>query len=76
VTQADASVSSAQKRSTSQRSRYKGGVDTYLEMITAQQILLGNQRQAAQVRGQEFATVVCLVKARGRGWTGNRPDGS
>jgi outer membrane protein, multidrug efflux system len=48
-------------------------VDTYLEMITAQQVLLGNQRQAVQVRGQQFATAVYLVKALGGGWREN-PD--
>ena len=38
-------------------------------MITAQQALLGNQRQAVQVRGQQFATAVYLVKALGGGWS-------
>lgn len=67
VTQADASVSSAQVAFDIATDRYKGGVDTYLEMITAQQVLLGNQRQAVQVRGQQFATAVYLVKALGGG---------
>jgi NodT family efflux transporter outer membrane factor (OMF) lipoprotein len=71
VTQADASVNSAQEAFDIATARYKGGVDTYLEMITAQQVLLGNQRQAVQVRGLEFATAVYLVKALGGGWSGN-----
>ena len=71
VTQADASVSSAQEAFDIATARYKGGVDTYLEMITAQQVLLGNQRQAVQVRGQQFATAVYLVKALGGGWREN-----
>ncbi len=71
VTQADASVSSAQEAFEIATIRYKGGVDTYLEMITAQQVLLSNQRQAVQVRGQQFATVVYLVKALGGGWNEN-----
>ena len=69
VTQADASVKSAQEAFDIATARYKGGVDTYLEMITAQQVLLGNQRQAVQVRGQQFATAVYLVKALGGGWS-------
>jgi NodT family efflux transporter outer membrane factor (OMF) lipoprotein len=69
VTQADASVTSAQEAFDIATTRYKGGVDTYLEMITAQQVLLGNQRQAVQVRGQQFATAVYLVKALGGGWS-------
>lgn len=69
VTQADASVKSAQDAFDIATARYKGGVDTYLEMITAQQVLLGNQRQAVQVHGQQFATAVFLVKALGGGWS-------
>ena len=69
VTQADASVKSAQEAFDIATARYKGGVDTYLEMITAQQVLLSNQRQAVQVHGQQFATAVFLVKALGGGWS-------
>ncbi|MGB6309559.1 MAG: efflux transporter outer membrane subunit, partial [Steroidobacteraceae bacterium] len=69
ATQADASVTSAQQAFDIATDRYKGGVDTYLEMITAQQVLLGNERQAVQVHGQQFATAVYLVKALGGGWS-------
>jgi outer membrane protein, multidrug efflux system len=67
--QADASVKSAQDAFDIATARYKGGVDTYLEMITAEQTLLGNQRQAVQVHGQQFATAVYLVKALGGAWS-------
>ena len=69
VTQADASVKSAQEAFDIATVRYKGGVDTYLEMITAQQVLLGNQRQAVQVHGQQFGMAVYLVKALGGSWS-------
>ncbi|GAC1664549.1 MAG: efflux transporter outer membrane subunit [Steroidobacteraceae bacterium] len=69
VTQAEASVTHAQEAFELATVRYKGGVDTYLEMTTAQQALLGNERQAVQVRGQQYATVVYLVKALGGGWS-------
>jgi NodT family efflux transporter outer membrane factor (OMF) lipoprotein len=69
ITQADSSVKSAQDAVEIATERYKGGVDTYLEMITAQQVLLGNQRQAVQVHGQQFATAVYLVKALGGTWS-------
>ncbi len=49
--------------------RYKDGVDTYLDVITAQQTLLSNQRQAVQIHGQQFVTAVYLVKALGGGWS-------
>jgi NodT family efflux transporter outer membrane factor (OMF) lipoprotein len=71
ATQADASVKSAQEAVDIATARYRGGVDTYLEMITAQQALLSNQRQAVQVQGQRFATAVYLVKALGGSWSEN-----
>jgi outer membrane protein, multidrug efflux system len=67
--QANASVESAQRAFDIASERYKGGVDTYLDVITAEQILLSNQRTAAQIQGQQFATAVFLVKALGGGWT-------
>ncbi|HEY1314782.1 MAG TPA: efflux transporter outer membrane subunit [Steroidobacteraceae bacterium] len=69
ATQADSGVKNAQQAFDIATTRYKGGVDTYLEMITAQQVLLGNQRQAVQVHGQQFTTAVYLVKALGGGWS-------
>ena len=66
--QAGASVRSAQRAFDIATDRYKGGVATYLDVITAQQTLLTNQRQAVQIQGQQFATAVFLVKALGGGW--------
>jgi multidrug efflux system outer membrane protein len=71
ATHADSGVKNAQQAFDIATARYKGGVDTYLEMITAQQVLLGNQRQAVQVHGQQFTTSVYLVKALGGGWRGD-----
>lgn len=66
--QAVASVRSAQRAYDIASDRYRGGVDTYLDVITAQQTLLANQRQSVQIQGQQFATAVYLVKALGGGW--------
>jgi outer membrane protein, multidrug efflux system len=66
--QALASVNSAQKAYDLASDRYKGGVDTYLDVITSQQTLLNNQRQAVQIQGQQFETAVYLIKALGGGW--------
>ncbi len=71
ATQADASVRSAQRAFDIASDRYKGGVDTYLDVITAEQTLLGNQRQAVQIHGQQFLTAVYLIKALGGGWKEN-----
>jgi outer membrane protein TolC len=48
--------------------RYTGGLVTYLDVVTAQQTLLANERQLAQIRGNQLASSVTLVKALGGGW--------
>ena len=50
--------------------RYEGGASTYLEVIIAQQSLLNNERQAAQLLGQQLVTSVFLIKALGGSWQG------
>jgi multidrug efflux system outer membrane protein len=49
-------------------SRYKGGVTTYLDVITAQSALLTNERLQTQLLGQQLTTSVFLVKALGGSW--------
>jgi len=49
-------------------SRYVGGVTTYLDVITAQSMLLNNERLATQLLGEQMVTSVYLVKALGGGW--------
>jgi NodT family efflux transporter outer membrane factor (OMF) lipoprotein len=48
--------------------RYKGGLVSYLDVVTAQQTLLSNQQQLAVIQGQRLVTSVLLVKALGGGW--------
>jgi NodT family efflux transporter outer membrane factor (OMF) lipoprotein len=48
--------------------RYKGGVTTYLEVITAQTTQLANERTAADITTRQFAASVQLIKALGGGW--------
>ncbi|MGB8458280.1 MAG: efflux transporter outer membrane subunit [Candidatus Acidiferrum sp.] len=48
--------------------RYKGGLVSYLEVVTAQQNLLVNEQEAAIIHGQRLVTSVLLVKALGGGW--------
>jgi len=73
ASQANASVESAERAFSIANDRYKGGVAIYLDVLTAQQTLLANQRQAVQIHGQQFLTTVYLVKALGGGWEGPRP---
>jgi len=48
--------------------RYKGGLVSYLDVVTAQQSLLSNEQEAAVIQGQRLVTSVLLVKALGGGW--------
>lgn len=48
--------------------RYNGGLVTYLDVITAQEQLLANERLSTQLLGQRVVTSVYLVKALGGGW--------
>jgi outer membrane protein TolC len=41
---------------------------TYLDVITAQEQALSNERLATQLLGQRLVTSVYLVKAVGGGW--------
>jgi NodT family efflux transporter outer membrane factor (OMF) lipoprotein len=67
--QAGAAVASAERLLEMANARYEGGASGYLEVITAQQFLLNNQRLQAQLQGQRLLTAVFLVKALGGGWT-------
>jgi NodT family efflux transporter outer membrane factor (OMF) lipoprotein len=68
--QADA-VDAAQRQVDIASSRYVGGLVNYLDVVSAQQILLTNQQQAAIIQGQRLITSVLLVKALGGGWDAN-----
>jgi NodT family efflux transporter outer membrane factor (OMF) lipoprotein len=48
--------------------RYKGGVTSYLEVLTAEQTLLSDQVTAINLESRQFAASVSLVRALGGGW--------
>jgi NodT family efflux transporter outer membrane factor (OMF) lipoprotein len=48
--------------------RYEGGVDNYLQVITAQTVLLTNQRNDIDIQRRRMDASVFLVKAVGGGW--------
>ena len=48
--------------------RYEGGVDTYLQVITWQTSLLQNQRNDIEITRRRFEASVLLVRALGGGW--------
>ncbi len=48
--------------------RYKGGLVTYLEVITAQSIALSNERAEVDLLQRRMGAAVQLVRALGGGW--------
>jgi NodT family efflux transporter outer membrane factor (OMF) lipoprotein len=48
--------------------RYKTGVDTYLNVFTAETSLLGDQQTAITLHVQEMTSSVQLIEALGGGW--------
>jgi len=48
--------------------RYKAGLDPYLNVISAQTILLNDQQTAVTFRMQQMVASVQLIKALGGGW--------
>ncbi|HEY3301134.1 MAG TPA: efflux transporter outer membrane subunit [Methylophilaceae bacterium] len=48
--------------------RYQAGASSVLELISARQNLLDNQRQAQTITAQQWGNTVGLIKALGGGW--------
>ena len=61
-------VDAAQHSLDLSNARYKGGVTSYLEVLTAEQTLIQNQRTAIDLETRQFAASVGLVRALGGGW--------
>jgi NodT family efflux transporter outer membrane factor (OMF) lipoprotein len=61
-------VTSAQRYLRIATSRYRLGIDPYLDVITAQTTVLSAQQTEITVRMQELTTSVQLIEALGGGW--------
>jgi multidrug efflux system outer membrane protein len=61
-------VASSQRALDIANNRYVGGLVSYLDVVTAQETLLNNQRLATQIQGQQLLASVVLVKGLGGGW--------
>jgi NodT family efflux transporter outer membrane factor (OMF) lipoprotein len=70
--QQDVAVASSQRRLDLSLNRYRGGITTYLEVVTAQNALLDNQRTAVIIRARLMTASVLLIKALGGGWNSSR----
>lgn len=49
--------------------RYVGGIDTYLQVVTAQQAALTNERNEIDILRRRMDASVLLIKALGGGWS-------
>jgi NodT family efflux transporter outer membrane factor (OMF) lipoprotein len=49
--------------------RYVGGIDTYLQVVTAQTTALQNERNEIAIERRQMDASVLLIKALGGGWT-------
>ncbi len=61
-------VDAAQRAYDLSNQRYKGGVTSYLEVLTAEATLLQNQRTAIDLETRQFVSSVGLVRSLGGGW--------
>ena len=68
IEQQEAAASSSQRYLTLANERYKLGIDSYLNVITAQTTLLGSQRSALSLRSEQMTATVQLIKQLGGGW--------
>ena len=66
--QQGAATAAADRLVTISRSRYRGGITSYLEVSIAETVALNNHRAGVQVLTRRLTNGVALVKALGGGW--------
>ena len=66
-----AAVTASQRFLNLAMDRYRLGVDSYLNVITAQTTLLSNQRTALTLQEEQMTASVQLIMALGGGWDGS-----
>ncbi len=68
IEQQESAIESAARSYEESQVRYRAGLDPYLNVITAQTALLGDQEAAVTYREQRMLASVQLIKALGGGW--------
>jgi NodT family efflux transporter outer membrane factor (OMF) lipoprotein len=63
-----AAVAASERLVSLARTRYQGGITTYLEVVIAESSALANQRAAVDLLTRRMTASVDLVKALGGGW--------
>ena len=64
----DAAVTSSERSLAEATTRYTAGLDPWLNVIAAQNIVLSNRQAAVTYREQRMVASVPLIKALGGGW--------
>src|SRR4029077_1048703 len=72
IEQEQATVASAKRFVDVASVRYKTGLDPYLNVFTAQAILLANQQTVIMLRVQQMTSSVQLIESLGGGWDVNQ----
>jgi outer membrane protein TolC len=72
IEQEQETVASAQRFVDVASVRYKTGLDPYLNVFTAQAILLANQQTVIMLRVQQMTSSVQLIESLGGGWDVNQ----
>jgi NodT family efflux transporter outer membrane factor (OMF) lipoprotein len=67
VTQ-DRAVDAARRALTQAQFRYSGGIATYLEVVSAQNVALQAELSAADIKARRMTASVLLIRALGGGW--------
>jgi NodT family efflux transporter outer membrane factor (OMF) lipoprotein len=68
ILQQQQAVTSSEEALKLEIARYETGVDPYLNVVTVQTTLLGNQETLASLHIQEMTASVTLIEALGGGW--------
>lgn len=68
IQQQDAAVEAAERSFQEAMARYQAGLDPYLNVLSAQTVLLNDQQTAVTFRMQQRVASVQLIKALGGGW--------
>ncbi len=68
----DSAVAAAEHSVALSTNRYKGGVTSYLEVITAQSAALGDEVTSLNILTRRMTASVLLIKAIGGGWNVNQ----
>lgn len=67
--QQDVAIAASQRNLDLSMERYRLGINSYLNVITAQITLFQNQQTAVSIQSQEMTSAVQLITALGGGWT-------